>query len=99
MTVLPLDHSIDPALLAAGALATGFLAGKFHYTALWWSVRRLMGDWAADRTVLAITLARLAPLPLALVLIAQTGALPLVAALAGVLVSRRTTHCRIEAPS
>ncbi len=70
----------------AGALG-GALLGYVYFRALWWNVALI--DRGSTATALFLFLARFALLGAILFFIARFGALPLLAAAAGLLVARR----------
>jgi F1F0 ATPase subunit 2 len=75
-------------LLVALYLIAGLAVGALYFGALWWNVRRLLGEGGA-LAILALTLGRLALVAAALTAASFQGAAPLLAAALGVLAARR----------
>lgn len=72
--------------IALGLIA-GVLAGGVFYATLWWNVRA-WAEGGSPVRVLVVQLARLAIVAAVLVAVARLGALPLLAALLGIIATR-----------
>jgi F1F0 ATPase subunit 2 len=91
------DHQLAMSLIAiAVSFAAGLLAGAFHYLTLWWNVRLFTAGGSALKAV-AIQLARLALIATVLIVVTRFGALPLLAAMLGLLASRAVALRRVGA--
>jgi len=86
--ILDLLHAVPPAAGVAIGLVLGFGLGLVHFTTLK-HVAALYTSGAKVWRVLGLQLLRFALLALVLIVVAQLGALPLLAAAAGILVARQ----------
>ena len=75
-------------LLFALYLIGGIAVGALYFGALWWNVRRLVGE-GGTLAVVSLTLGRLALVAAALAAASFEGAAPLLATALGVLAARR----------
>ncbi|MCW2305909.1 ATP synthase subunit I [Rhodobium gokarnense] len=69
-------------------LAAGFAVGLLHFRLLWWNTQMLLGSGSAVAAI-AVVVLRFAVLIGAFVLLAQFGALALLAGAVGVLAARQ----------
>ncbi len=81
-------------LTVFAAFVAGLLAGAVHYGSLWWNVQLLAAGGSPVKAA-AVQFARLAVIAGVLLLAVQFGALPLLAAAGGVVVTRFVAVRRI----